>query len=164
MKGTQMSDHTIDDPRTLLVQRATLFKPGSFFPEESTKDLDDRTLEEVAREAGPDVFAVQSFWQMRTTAIVDGEQQVGYGPPFARSSRLYVGGTVYTVEELKAAFPDERVLIHNIEGNGYERAIYCRTGNWQPLEKEDRVLSSHPPPTGDAGDATREAGPLRRGR
>ena len=49
----------------------------------------------------------------------------------------YYGGTLHTVEELKREFPNARILISNIEDNGYERAIRCRTGNWQPFEKTD---------------------------
>ncbi len=49
----------------------------------------------------------------------------------------YYGGKLYTVEELKREFPDSHTLISNIEGNGYPKAIRCRTGNWQPFEKTD---------------------------
>ena len=53
------------------------------------------------------------------------------------SPMRYYGGKLYTVAELKREFPNERILISNIEGNGYDKAIRCRTGNWQPFEETD---------------------------
>jgi uncharacterized protein (UPF0128 family) len=53
----------------------------------------------------------------------------------------YYGGKLYTVAELKRDFPNNSTLISNVEGNGYAKAIKCRTGNWQPFDKTDIFIA-----------------------
>jgi len=55
-----------------------------------------------------------------------------------------VFGDRYTVAELKAKNdPELRILISNVEGNGYEYGVYCITKNWTWAEKTDIVLINH---------------------
>jgi hypothetical protein len=55
----------------------------------------------------------------------------------------YLGGTVETLEEVKARATDkERILISNMEINKWDRVI-TNTNSWkwtQPLEPDDIVL------------------------
>jgi len=53
-------------------------------------------------------------------------------------------GKKYSIAELKARKdPDLRILISNVEGNGYAYGVYCVTQNWQAAEENDIVLPSY---------------------
>jgi hypothetical protein len=55
----------------------------------------------------------------------------------------YLGGTVRTLDEVRAANdPDERILLTNMQANGYDRVIENRNSwRWtQPLRSDDIVL------------------------
>ena len=60
-----------------------------------------------------------------------------------RSHFYYLGGTIKTLVEVKAENnPDNRILIRNMEGNGYDKVI-VNTNSWRitlPLNKDDVVL------------------------
>jgi hypothetical protein len=58
-----------------------------------------------------------------------------------RSNRFYVGGSIYTLEEVKANFPELHILISNMEINDWKRVVKTPLGNWQPLFEGDTVLS-----------------------
>lgn len=64
-----------------------------------------------------------------------------------RSHMYYLGGEVETLAQVKArALPTDRILIQNMEGNGYERII-TNNNSWrwtQPLRKDDVVLDFTP--------------------
>jgi len=61
----------------------------------------------------------------------------------ATSPMHYIGGLVRTLEEVRAkADPKERILLSNMEGNGYAR-VWQTTKGWlwtQPLNDNDVVL------------------------
>jgi len=53
-------------------------------------------------------------------------------------------GKRYSVAELKARNdPELRVLISNLEGNGYPYGVHCITQNWQWAEENDIVIPSY---------------------
>src|SRR5690242_8622300 len=61
----------------------------------------------------------------------------------AESNLYYLGGTIETLAEVKArATADDRILIANMEGNGYDRII-TNNNSWrwtQPFKSDDVVL------------------------
>jgi hypothetical protein len=61
-----------------------------------------------------------------------------------KSGRYYIGGTLYTVEQLEhrmaATGEDFKILASNMRGNRWGRVIECRTGNWQPFEADDWIV------------------------
>ncbi len=54
-----------------------------------------------------------------------------------KSPMHYYGGRVMTLEEVRAEMPEERILILNMECNGYDRVIQCRYGNFKPFDADD---------------------------
>lgn len=109
--------------------------PGTFFSEDSSKEVADRDPAKVEVPQG--AFCFSFYDQIVGVAIEGGKEIPVSSGALDRSPKYYYGGKVYTVEKLKEEFPNERILISNVEGNGYKRAIKCRTGNWQPLEDSD---------------------------
>jgi hypothetical protein len=131
---------------------ARFYFPGSFFAEDEAREIPERTVAAALAIAPERAFAFEFY----DTAVVDFEFDADLYRVIPRalneSGRHYIGGTVYTSEELLqlAAAEGEPgrydVLIANV--SQYDgRAIRCRTGNWQPYEGEpvEDVPASHPP-------------------
>ena len=59
------------------------------------------------------------------------------------SSHMYfLGGRVMTLEDVKIEMPKEKILIHNMENNGYHKII-VNDNSWRitlPLNEEDVIL------------------------
>lgn len=57
-------------------------------------------------------------------------------------SPTYVWGEAFTLAEIEAQFPDERVLIDNVRINGYVGAIRTAIGSWQLWDKSTVVVAA----------------------
>jgi len=55
------------------------------------------------------------------------------------SGRYYIGGRVLTLADVKQEMPGERILIDNMEGNGWDRVIQTPLGNFQPFLSQDMI-------------------------
>lgn len=56
-------------------------------------------------------------------------------------SGLYCFGEVYTLDRVKKEYPNEKILIGNIDRNSRTgKAIKTRRGNWILFEKNDRII------------------------
>lgn len=133
-----------------LKHHVKFLSPGSFYPEDETREIPERTTEAAMAVAPERAFAFNFY----DTAIVDFEfdAEIYKVIPITQneSGRHYIGGTVFTVPELRALAVDEGeptrydVLIANVsswkDGGWVDgRAIRCCTGNWQPYEGEPIV-------------------------
>lgn len=134
------------ETRPAVITYVTLLYPGAFFPEESSRQVASRDPEAVAREADPGVFAFYFYDVAVTTAVVDGQERKMASAGFSQSGRYYIDGESMTAAELlqwsATAGGDHRILRSNMEANGWERMVRCRTGNFQPLLDGDSVVSS----------------------
>ena len=109
--------------------------PGSFMSESSTREVKTRDTSKV--KVPKNAFCFSFFDILSVVVEADGNKVKLTSERVNMSPKHYYGGRLYTVAELKRDFPGERILISNIEGNGYKKAIRCRTGNWQPFEETD---------------------------
>ena len=121
----------------------TFYSPGTFVAEQRTKPIDAWDVEaakDMARgireryNAAPYGFRFST----RSRGPEDLDSTV------TKESGLYwLGGTVETLAEVKARATDaDRILVSNMEGNGYDRII-TNTNSWrwtQPLGNDDVVL------------------------
>ncbi len=113
------------------------FGPGSFFAEDYETEGKFGDVPAALEKLPSHAYQFQFFrvethghdcCDLKTTKILD------------KSPRYFIGKK-YTIAELEAKFPHERILISNIKSNGYLGAVHCRTDNWQGLEAGDIVLS-----------------------
>lgn len=123
---------------------ATFLSRGSFMPEVS-KELEvtteDPTIVAKCAPEGAFCFFLQ-YW-ITSTTTVGGEYFEKTEPGGERSGRFYLGGTIYTLAQLRAAFGDDpnmRILIANVEDNDWSKVIQCRAGNWQSFREGDVLL------------------------
>lgn len=133
--------------------RAKYLLPGSFFSEDESRELPERSVDAAVAAAPKHAFAFKLY----DTAILDFEFDAGlwrvFPIPQNESVTHYIGGEVFTCDDLRALAVAEgkpdgyRVLIGNVTRytpSGYVegKAIRCRTGNWQPFEDGDVLVEA----------------------
>jgi hypothetical protein len=122
----------------------TFFSPGTFVAEHTTKPVDEwdvptaqRMAAEVKERHGAVPYAFQFTTRERGEADLDSHET-------GRSGMYYIGGRILTIEEVRAAAdPADRILLRNMECNGWDRVWQTTTGwAWtQPLKDGDVVLA-----------------------
>lgn len=125
--------------------RAKYLLPGSFFNEDESRELDERTVDAALAAAPEHAFAFKLY----DTAILDFEFDAGLWRvipiPQNESPTHYIGGTVYSMDDLEnlahaEGEPDKyRILISNVrQYDGF--AIRTCMGNWQPFQNGDILV------------------------
>ncbi len=119
------------------------FSPGTFVAETSTKPIDSWDVDvamNMARGVKERHGACPYGFQFITRERQDNELD---SKEIKRSAMHYLGGVVETLAQVKARATDkERILVANMEGNGYKRII-TNTNSWrwtQELKDDDVVL------------------------
>ncbi len=125
----------------------TFYSPGTFVAEQTTKPIDTWDVEgakciadDIVERYGATPYAFQFSTRERRDTELDSHT-------VSQSPWYYLGGKVLTLEEVRAQSPDEKILISNMESNGWKRVIK-NTNSWswvQPLEDDDVVLDYTPP-------------------
>lgn len=121
----------------------TFFSPGTFMAEESTKPIDAWDVEtakvmarDIKERYGAKPYGFQFSTRSRSDADLDSSVS-------AESPMYYLGGKVETLAEVKArATTDDRILISNMECNGWDRVI-TNDNSWRvtrPLNPTDVVF------------------------
>jgi len=121
----------------------TLFSPGTFVAEATTRPIASWDIEEAKRIArgikerhAATPYGFQFTTRSREERDLDSRVT-------ATSPLYYLGGTIETLDDVKArATEKERILVSNMEGNGWDRII-TNTNSWkwtQPLHPTDVVL------------------------
>jgi len=129
----------------------TFLSPGSFVHEETTKPIDSWDIEkakEMARNIkerhGATPFAFVFTTRSRKDDELDSRE-------VKRSGRYFLGGRVMTLAEVKAEMPTERILISNMECNGYAK-IVVNDNSWRSIQPLDEDAASVPPTGGAEAD------------
>lgn len=121
----------------------TFYSPGTFLAKTSQKPIQSWDIEEAKRMAreikerhGAVPYGFKFTTRSRSADDLDSHET-------ASSPMYYLGGKVETLDEVKARATDgDRILISNMESNGYER-IVTNMNSWkwtQPLKPTDIVL------------------------
>ena len=116
-----------------------LLYPGSFYPEEEESFVTERNPEEIAAKY-PRCFSFQFYDQVVKDVKVDGEKRTVRGPKRNVSPKYFPGASLFTAAELKKLNGDYSILISNMECNGWQHVVKCRTGNFQPFEKDCELI------------------------
>lgn len=111
--------------------------PGIIVSETSSKVVDKRDAKKVQPPKG--CYAFRFF--DRTEAKTGDETLIGKNKN--HSAWYYVQGSrVMTLDDVKREMPDQRILISNMENNGYKKVIRTIHGQCMPAEPGDRVLGA----------------------
>lgn len=125
----------------------TFVSPGTFVHEETTRPIDRwdinaalKMAREIKERHSATPFAFRFSTRRREDSDLDSRV-------VKQSGRYYLGGTVLTLDEIKARNdPKDAVLISNMECNKWGRVIE-NCNSWkvtQPLEDDDTVLDFTP--------------------
>lgn len=115
--------------------------PGSFFSEESVHEVASRNPDEDIKNAHEYAFALFYFDIVKTIVKV-GEERVETSSGRRNiSHRHYIGGEILDIEAVEALGSEYDTVVRNMKGNDWDKVIRCRTGNFQPFEDEDVLLT-----------------------
>ncbi len=122
----------------------TFCSPGTFVSESSTKEVDSWDVEaaqNMAESIKERHAATPYGFYFTTRSRGDGDLD---SKQTHKSNMYYLGGEVQSLEDVKGRNdPDDRILISNMESNGWDRII-INTNSWKftaPLNEDDVVLS-----------------------
>jgi hypothetical protein len=126
----------------------TFYSPGTFVAESTTNPIAEWDVDAAVKMAGKITERHgASPYGFRFTTRERGDDDLD-SKVVATSPMHYIGGLIRTVEEVRAkADLKERILLSNMEGNGYAR-VWQTTKGWlwtQPLEDDDVVLAEPRP-------------------
>ena len=110
--------------------------PGIIFSESSVEEIAERDVKAVNM---PDSCFGFRFFD-RTVTDIDGETLAGGRK---NVSGWYLQGEKMTLEQVKAIYGSDhnyRILISNMEGNGYGAVVKTKFGQFIPLNNNDTVL------------------------
>lgn len=116
-----------EKPKT--VRYVEFLFPGSFFSESSVQRY------KPGMKIPDRCFGYQFF--DKTSTKVGSETLEGRPKNF--KGRYYLGKVYSQAEVKKMKLPG--FLAENMETNGWAFAVKCRTGNWQPFEKKDKIVT-----------------------
>lgn len=118
----------------------TFSSPGTFFSEERTLEIDSWDAAKAVEMSKGIVERYNATpFAFRFTTRGRSEEELD-SKIIAMSNRYYLGGTAMTVEDVKREVPDSKILVSNMELNGWERVIKTPFGNIQPLHDGDVIL------------------------
>lgn len=123
------------------------YSPGTFVAESNEKPIDSWDVEQavemvhgITQRYNATPYGFRFITRGRGDKDLDSKK-------IASSPMYYLGGKVETLRQVKARKdPKDKILISNMEGNGYKRII-TNTNSWkwtQPLEDQDVVLDFTP--------------------
>jgi hypothetical protein len=123
------------------------YRPGLFYAVASSRRIDRWDVDKVLDIVGTiiEVHGYIPFGFQFITRRNDGQLD---SRETARSQMYYLGGTILTINEVKARNdPSDRVLIDNMRHNKFGRVIenYNSRKVVLPLDEEDVVLDYTPP-------------------
>lgn len=121
----------------------TFLSPGTFVAEETSKQVDSWDVDKAVEMSGAIIERYNALpYGFYFTTRERGEDDFD-SKEVARSNMYYLGGEVFTLEELKARNdPNDKTLIWNMEVNKWEKIVE-NTNSWkwtQPLKEGDVVL------------------------
>lgn len=103
--------------------------PGALFAETQTKPYDGTTI------VWPE-FAYAYKIGYREEIVQEKETLVGNMTWGKRVLR----GKIYSLEQIKEKFPEAKILIENMEINGWDNVVRCPSGNFQPILDGETVV------------------------
>lgn len=132
----------LTDPKT--VTYVTFLSPGAFFAEQTSQAVPDRDPDHAAAMAPSYSYAFTFHDVVSCVAVLpDGDEVILSSSAREKSACYYIGGTLMTVpdvERLNDDGGDYDILLSNMRSNGWLTVVRCRTGNFAPFEKGDRMV------------------------
>ena len=108
--------------------------PGAFVSGTEVRPVDSR---DPAKFQAPEGCFGYRFFDREE--VVSGDEVLA-GKPKNYSETHYFGKAM-TVDEVKSEVPNSRILVSNMQENGWDRVVKTRCGNFQPLTSLDTIVA-----------------------
>lgn len=125
-----------------LVTYVEYLYPGAIVSEGTTEATPDRDPARVARIAPAKAFCFRFFDRAVATADVDGQEVELRSRPLRQSGRFYIDAVKLSYADVEAMGGDHKILLDNMRYNHWDYVLRCRTGNFQPPNSGDSVVST----------------------
>lgn len=135
-----MPEITVSNARVVIYVR--YFLPGAFFPEEDVREVPDRNPEREARKAPDNAYGFMYLNVVMADAQLNGGTVELRSDPSGPGRKYYIGGQLLTADGVRALPGGNAILLANMKSNHWDRVVQCRTGNFQPFEKDDQILAA----------------------
>jgi hypothetical protein len=116
--------------------------PGVFVAEQDRRPVSSRDPRKAAETAPRQAFAFTFYDVVVATAYVDDEEVTTTSRSRSRSGRYFIDGEQFDAAGVEALPGDHHILLANMRGNGWEHVVRCRTGNFQPMQPGDEIVST----------------------
>lgn len=130
----ELVEMAIVDKAQLIMQRASF---GDFVEIERR----GQTIEQIAKEAQSDVYAVITYRRIMGKAVIEGKAIDISSNNFDFSPTTYIDGQIMSINEVKKIMPNSDILVSNMEDAGLRRVIKTRTGSVIQYMEGDRNIS-----------------------
>jgi len=107
------------------------FFPGALFADSAMVDVPSRDVAEAKANAPAHAYAFRFITRGRHENELDSRV-------IDRSGMHYIGGTIYTVDDVKALPGKNDILLANMQCNGWDKVIRTPLGNFQPFTATDK--------------------------
>jgi len=125
----------------------TFYSPGTLFSESSTEEIHawdcvcaSEMAHGIAERCGATPYGFRFTTRERGPSDFDSKET-------KRSGMYFLGGKIETIDEIRQRNdPDEKILLSNMEGNGFDKII-VNTNSWKitlPFEEDDVLLDWKP--------------------
>ncbi|MDR2902673.1 MAG: hypothetical protein LBU87_06190 [Lactobacillales bacterium] len=115
--------------------------PGSFVAEESTEVCTDKKSAMEKIKQSSKCFGFQFATQRNVAVNVDGSVEV-FTQPMKHEETMYYIGQVFDKKGVEK-LPDTRMLLQNMELNGWDHVVQTKLGNFRPVGKDTIVLDEN---------------------
>ena len=124
------------------IEKYVTFRTGvRFFPEDYNKGVDDYSLDGVSM---PDDAWAYRFYTVERKVTQDGDERFEkVSKPFNVTGWHYIQAEIKTSDDLDPV--EHFILLSNMRGNGWDKVVKCRFGNYQPFESNDVIATPTPP-------------------
>src|SRR5262249_36223663 len=129
-------------PQSTTTTYVSYLMPGVFLSEEDVRKVSTRNPERDLEAAPTNSFAFFYYDVVTTIVDADGENVETTSGRRNISGRHYIDAKELDLDAVKALPGNHDALIANMEGNGWDPVLLCRTGNYQPLQDDDVLLTT----------------------
>jgi len=113
-----------------IIHKITFYYCGTFFDEDSTRVVKTRNPGNVV--VPKHAFAFEFFDIVKQNATLEDGRVIEHSERKNSGPMYYPGAKIMTANDVKQEIADNKILLYNMECNGWEKVIKTRMGNFKP--------------------------------
>jgi hypothetical protein len=117
------------------------FTPGTIVSNEGVREVPERNPYQIARDLPSGAFAFEFFDKLVAVGEEGGQEVALTSGERNKSGRFYIDAEKLTATDVEALPGDHSILLDNMRGNRWPAVLRCRTGNFQPMQAGDSIIT-----------------------